>query len=233
MVWHNGTGTAPHEMPDESPVPSTKGLVKLHVCLDDEHGWTQIESTVSKLAGLKHYPTPIFKHVAKPGRLLFRTQSVMLTLHCGDETEEDDETDDEETDHEFRSLNIHDRDGNTISGIYVDSKWAEKAVRDERRSHSQFKFVAVSGVSLPAHWTISDLDRYISGTDATIIDEVNDYLNSIKPLDPLHNNLGDGKDLHVMLIEPNEDAARRIGVANLRLVDWLKSDPKMEDIMLK
>jgi hypothetical protein len=36
-----------------------------------------------------------------------------------------------------------------------------------------------------------------------------------------------------MLIQSNGDAARRIGVASLKLKDWLKSDPKMEDIVLE
>ena len=243
IVWYDGAGRFFHEITNENLGPSTNGLVKLQVCLDDAQGWTQIETsnqnqdTVSERAPLKDYPTPIFKHVAKSGRLLFRTQSAFLTLHYGDPWDE--------TEDEYRWLDIHDRDGNEISSIEVDLKWAEKTVRDAPRSCCQFKFVAMSGVSFPPHWTISDLDRHILGTNANIKDEVQAYLNSIQvddipdddtppPPDFLDMHTSDSKPLHVMLIDPNDsEVARRIGVASLRLVDWLKSDPKMEDIVLE
>ena len=203
------------------------------VCLDGNQGWIQIEisnwdeETASTSADCKEYPSPISIHVAKSGRLCFRTQSVLLKLY--------DNFKGYYPDHKsYRNLKIRDRDENTISSIDVGLQWAKKSTgRKNHGEHLQFKFVAISAICFPPHGTISHLDCYISGTDASITEEVKTYLNSIECYERFYLNPGSGKDLHVMLIESNGDTARRIGVANLRLEDWLKSDPKMEDIVLE
>ncbi|RFU35468.1 hypothetical protein B7463_g887, partial [Scytalidium lignicola] len=97
-----------------------------------------------------------------------------------------------------------------------------------------FNFVLVSAINMPPHWTISTLEQYIEGKDLSIKEDVDLHLRTLEP-DSFCPTPGDWKDLHVMLIEENEDgdAARRLGVANLRLDDWLRSGPVMEDIVLE
>jgi hypothetical protein len=228
IIWYRGSGWLSYETNEEGP--STSTLVGFQVCLDGNQGWTKIaisnqdEEAASTSAVSKEYPAPISIHLAKPGYLRFRTQSALFGLR-----DKYSRWGNPNPKHKNCELKIEDRDGNQISSIEIEQQWAEKYVRTNRR----YKFVAISAICFPPHWTISHLDRYISETNASIADEVKAYLDSIKHYKTFYMNPGAGKDLHVMLIDSNEDVARRIGVTSLRLVDWLKSDPKMEDIVLK
>jgi hypothetical protein len=205
---------------------------------------------------------PVAQPAPVPGRLCFRTQTARFRL-CGEvgcyELENDKEYLQLEIEHpeKYRVGTI------TVSldwalkycvqrctsrcyrpehDIYP-SNTRENAKKMYERGWNQcvhmmrrepFKFVLVSAADIPPHWTISTLERYCDAKDPRATAEVDSYLDKLEP-DHFYRTAGDSKDLHVMLVEGNEngDIANRVGVTNLRLDDWFKCKPKMEDIILE
>jgi hypothetical protein len=95
-----------------------------------------------------------------------------------------------------------------------------------------FKFVLVSAVNVPPHWSVSTLDAYVEGGDLGVRTEVDSFLSTIPQA---VDSGGMCMDLQVMLVDESEGrgAARRIGFAAMRLRDWLANTPVMEDIVLE
>jgi len=46
-------------------------------------------------------------------------------------------------------------------------------------------------------------------------------------------NAAGGKHLHVILIEKHGDACSRVGITSMSLGSWLRTNPKLEDIVLE
>jgi hypothetical protein len=137
-------------------------------------------------------------------------------------------------------LDVVNRDGGLISNIEVELQWNLDKVKKKPYSGPRyFQFVAILAIYLPSHWTISHLDDYVSGKNASVMDEVNKHLDYWLEVGNFEEGgdiskwmgSGDGKHLHAMIIEKHSDASHRLGIASVSLGPWLRSDPKLEDIV--
>lgn len=242
MRWLRGNGYTSPSTDEEGP--PFCNLVSFKVCLDIDQGYTQVEPSDKEhdqqlpFVTTKCYPEPVSTHRALPGRLLFRTQSTLLELQ-GDFGYMP-------KGRNYHRLQVIDEDGVQYAEINVPLQWALSNV--ERKSYSskgrQFQFIAISGICLPSHWTISHLDNYVSKKDASVVDEVEKYFEYWKEIEGYGkdrdfedifkwHSAAEGKHLHVMLVESHGDACRRIGITSMSLGSWLSTSPKLEDIVLE
>ncbi|OCK78029.1 HET-domain-containing protein [Lepidopterella palustris CBS 459.81] len=227
-------------------------------------GQSSEDERMRAIVGKKlEFPTPISHHVPTPGRLRFRTQSAMFRLH-GRIDYFDIEKDRDQLEleighrdgrriaridvaldwglnHAERSCVYSCRRHRELRNYVSNPREMVRKMYENGWNQCEyvirprlFKFILISAINLPQHWTVSTLERYIEGKYSNVKEEVDTVLGKLEP-DPFYPNPGHWKDLHVMLIEENKDknAARRMGVTNLRLDDWLKSGPVMEDIVLE
>ncbi|KAF2110561.1 heterokaryon incompatibility protein-domain-containing protein [Lophiotrema nucula] len=228
--WYKGNGPLFYQ--DSEDCPKTEPLVEFQVCVHDTEGWTTVES-LAKGDGagfvsqtLKPYPRPILEHKAHHGRLRLRTQTVKTRyrdrdalhfqpLYCGG--------------CRFHQKGIINYDYMTNHDI--DIEWSQRHNPDSGGMQDKnvivwdfsVKFIAISAIYLPPHWTIAYLEQYLTRDDPHIAREVNAFLQS---------TIGTRPILHVMLIEERRGVARRLGVGNVSLWEWLNSNPVMEDIVL-
>ena len=226
------------------------------------YGEEQEEGRSMTEAAFEH-PYPVSHHTLTPGRLRFRTQSALFELHgkigyshveppgrkmtldvrrrdcytkvCQIDVSLDWAVRQARPDSESKCYQGHDAlaaPPSTASALSAEmyvcgSSECSYVVKDR-----MFKFVLVSAVNVPPHSSVSALAAYIEGGDRGVKEEVDSFLGIIPQA---VDSGGMCMDLQVMLVDESEGrgAARRIGIAAMRLRDWLANTPVMEDIVLE